>query len=276
MWIRISSKRILFAKTMFNIFWLKNVKIFANYVIETTEIWNMTMWQLLNTLSIEMINLSKCEKIFLILTIKKIHVATHATENAIAHNCCSFLSIFEINYRFLRKSFRNDFFESYWKKFQRQKFWINKQNSKSSRKSNDNIEQKQISKCQIMICRRMQIWSTMTRFIDICIYFLEHQFLVNRSMSFHDRFDSKIFKINRTLLHIKYRNPIETINIVKNVVLSLILSIEKCLINTEVQTIHWLKSSSCNIRCWKCISVNCRNFYYSFSIYTRTIISIYL
>ena len=57
-------------------------------------------------------------------------------------------------------------------------------------------------------------------------------------MSFHDRFDSRIFKINRTLLHIKYRNSIETISIVKNAVLSLILSIEKCLINIEIQTIH--------------------------------------
>ena len=128
----------------------------------------------------------------------------------------------------------------------------------------------------IATCRRVQIWSTMTRFIDICIYLLEHQFLVNRSMSFHDRFDSRIFKINRTLLHIKYRNSIEAISIVKNAVLSLILSIEKCLINIEVQAIHWLKSFSCSIRCWKCISVNCRNFYYFFSIYTRTIISIYL
>ena len=239
MWIRISSKRTLFAKTMFNIFWFKSVEIFANYVIETTEIWNITMWQLLNTLSIEMINLSKCEKNFLILTIKKIHIATHATKNAIAHN------------------------------------WWQYRTKTDFEMSNNNVLNSEIY-FLIAICRRMQIWSTMTRFIDICIYFLEHQFLVNRSMFFHDRFDSRVFRINRTLLHIKYRNSIETINIVKNAVLSLILSIEKCLINIEIQMIHWLKSFSCNVRCWKCISINCRNFYYLFNIYTRTIVSIYL
>ena len=167
MWIRISSKRTLFAETMFNISWLTSVEIFANYVTETTEVWSMTMWQLLDTLSIEMINLSECEKISLILTIKKIHVATHAAENAIAHNCCSLLSIFEVSYRFLRESFRNDFLESYWRRLQKQRSWINKQNSRSSRRSNDNIEQEQTSKCQTIVfwIAKSIFWS---RFVDEC------------------------------------------------------------------------------------------------------------